>query len=53
VRVLFICGKIGAKRSNIKKTWSVDTLWQTNSSLLKMASYSGFSHYKWWFSIVM
>ena len=29
------------------------TLWETYKKLLKMIIYSGFSHWKWWFSIVM
>ena len=29
------------------------TLWLCQTLLLKMAIYSGFSHWKWWFSIVM
>ena len=41
------------KKSSFITSLPVATLWWTYKKLLKMATYSGFSHKEWWFSIAM
>ena len=43
--------KGGLGKETLRFEWF--TLWQTYKKLLNMAIYSGFPHWKWWFSIIM
>ena len=42
--------EVGTYKNEDQIIKQVDTLWYFNSLLLKMAIYSGFTHWKWWFS---